>query len=785
MSNKKAPGQETDGVPEKAGYNILTQTYPVPEHLRDAGVFPTSHLVFSVDGDESGQAKNNSESYYPMCCTPGYVYTDEDIDGRAMLAELPCSTTYDYQQAKAECAGLGGGARLCYQQEAEVLSEYFGLSDSCTDDTVFWTMSAESYDAEVTKVQALVDAMYGTYAWPLTYYPAFGMNIIQNTNDSGTSYSGINFYEAIFFSLFLVLGAGLVLGATWNYTQEELANRMYETQILTGVNGVLLWLVNFIWDYSFLLAAGGLYVATADTDKENVADLMIPWCFVAIQYLFFTYFFGLLMTRDQLSTFVMALGLASFAGIFTFIIVDALSGGDPLPKLINIDISIDEDGKFWDQGEFDKKSIWQVKFPFLLFPPTSYFYAYSVELYGSFLGDMSDYDERVKNMYTEYYLYSFAFTMFWLLMFVGVNFWPTFDLKPDEIQVSEDDLMKEYDDENVTADHTSKVFKDAKGKPLIAVKDVSFKAVPNRCMGVLGKNGAGKSTMMNMLSTWYIPTAGKTNVRGLSTTSNKNAIRDFIGICNQQNLYWHNWTAYQHLAFFGALRGVPLAELEDTITVFAQELKFDEHLQTNMHQLSGGNKRKVLLCASVIGKSKVLYLDEPSAGVDPFARDEMRNVLVQLKDERTILFTSHTMEEAEIMCDELVIMVKGEVLESGSVTELIQNSSTGYYFFVDTLKVDDDKKEEIRKACKAEYPKISERPTNKDELSFLVPYEYKLSGLFYFADKIHEDTECATIIESASLAQLFLNVVGQENNESGDAGVKIDVSSADKEMPLV
>merc|ERR1719499_2697209 len=270
-------------------------------------------------------------------------------------------------------------------------------------------------------------------------------------------------------------------------------------------------------------------------------------------------------------------------------------------------------------------------------------------------------------------------------------------------------MKSEYNENCVTADHTSKVFKDSKGNPLIAVKDVSFEAVPSKCLGVLGKNGAGKSTMMNMLSTWYTPTAGRTNVRGLETTSNATKIRDFIGICNQQNLYWHNWTAYQHLYFFGALRGVPLGELDETIRVFAQELKFLEHLGTNMHQLSGGNKRKVLLCASVIGKSKVLYLDEPSAGVDPFARDEMKNVLVQLKKDKTILFTSHTMEEAEIMCDEIVIMVKGEVIERGTVTDLIQKSSTGYYLSIDTGKIDEQEKEDLRKELIAKYPEATER----------------------------------------------------------------------------
>merc|ERR1719336_1927104 len=188
----------------------------------------------------------------------------------------------------------------------------------------------------------------------------------------------------------------------------------------------------------------------------------------------------------------------------------------------------------------------------------------------------------------------------------------------------------------------------------------------------------------------FPPSTGRGMIHNKNCASQAGEIRQWTGICNQKNIYWKAFTVREHLSYFGRLRGVPSSEIADLIHDFAMELKFIEHMDTKMDQLSGGNKRKVALCTSVMGASDVLYLDEPSAGVDPFARDEMKNVLVKLKDGRTVLFTSHTMEEAEIMCDDVVIMVKGVVEAAGEVNDLITEQSKGYFLQIDTSSLTDD-----------------------------------------------------------------------------------------------
>ena len=104
-----------------------------------------------------------------------------------------------------------------------------------------------------------------------------------------------------------------------------------------------------------------------------------------------------------------------------------------------------------------------------------------------------------------------------------------------------------------------------------------------------------------MLSTLFPPSYGKGTVHGKDVVDDAEQIRKFSGICNQKNIYWRDFTVHEHLTYFGQLRGVPADEIEALINVFADELKFIEHMETQMHELSGGNKRKVLLCTSVLG----------------------------------------------------------------------------------------------------------------------------------------------------------------------------------------
>merc|ERR1719336_3091058 len=280
----------------------------------------------------------------------------------------------------------------------------------------------------------------------------------------------------------------------------------------------------------------------------------------------------------------------------------------------------------------------------------------------------------------------------------------------------------------------------------------------------------------------FPPSYGKGTVHGKDVVEDAEQIRKFSGICNQKNIYWKDFTVREHLTYFGQLRGVPADEIEQQIHDFAMELKFIEHMDTKMDQLSGGNKRKVALCTSVMGASDVLYLDEPSAGVDPFARDEMKNVLVKLKDGRTVLFTSHTMEEAEIMCDDVVIMVKGVVEAAGEVNDLIQEQSKGYFLQIDTSGLTEDQKSKVISIVKA-MGNVTEQPAQKAEIIYSIDFSIRLSQVFHMTAGLKEEFGCECIVESANLAQLFKHVV-REEEETVDAGAATKGTSKNSVLPV-
>jgi len=733
----------------------------VPTQARTAD----SHQVHNCGNSAgSGDLVANSEKKFVKCCdifSPTETMTSDHVD----CNDDGAKKTW----AEADQICKDAGRRLCYA------SDFLSGNDLCAPerdapgpcyDKVFWTFEAPAYVEQVPKVQVQTDALWRPLAATVFNYGIEGGSVTMNLNNDGNSSTDTNFFASFMICFFLLLGGGQLLGSLWKYTGNELEDRMYEQQVLTGVRGGIIWSANYLWDYILLILVGWMYCAIASGEKNTIEDIVIAWTSSCVGYLWMVYTLGLTMSRTTLNTVLTTLGFICFVAIFCLFIVD----GEYLQKIIGIEGSPDPKESMYDRGYFKKDSIWLLKIPFMLIPPCQFFVAYWLELLKTAGVHVSSSD------YHNFYGECFGFNMMWFVAFLLVNVNWKSDPKPEQIKVDEDQIGPNPGEKTVTAQKCSKVFRDGAGNPLIAVNNVSFDAYQGKCMGVLGKNGAGKSTMMNMLSTWYAPTQGRTTVRGLNTTSNKSSIRDFIGICNQQNIYWNAWTAKEHLKFFGLLRGVPWGEIDETIEVFARELKFSEHLNTHMNSLSGGNKRKVALCASIIGKSNVLYLDEPSAGVDPFARDEMKNVLIQLKDEKTILFTSHTMEEAEIMCDEIVIMKDGHLIESGTVTELIQKSSEGYFVMIDVSRIAEGSGYDVKTVETYVQDNVSgaqsQRSLKDGSLTYMVPFnDMKLSALFEFQLEFTKAfPECNCMIESATLEQLFKEVVSDDHHSQPPSG---------------
>lgn len=204
----------------------------------------------------------------------------------------------------------------------------------------------------------------------------------------------------------------------------------------------------------------------------------------------------------------------------------------------------------------------------------------------------------------------------------------------------------------------------------------------NECFGLLGINGAGKTTTFKMLIGDNAIDGGEAWVRGNSLSHDMRAVYQNIGYCPQFDALFDELTSEETLKVFCLLRGIPSDWVHYVIMYLATSLDFVKHLHRRTQQLSGGNRRKVSTAVALIGNPAVVYLDEPTTGMDPGAKRRLWQVLTRYRLKgKTIVLTSHSMEECEALCTRLAIMVNGEFKCIGS-TQRLKNKFAKSYLLV-------------------------------------------------------------------------------------------------------
>ena len=181
----------------------------------------------------------------------------------------------------------------------------------------------------------------------------------------------------------------------------------------------------------------------------------------------------------------------------------------------------------------------------------------------------------------------------------------------------------------------------------VAVKDVSIAINRNNCFGLLGHNGAGKTTMINMLTGLFEPTAGDSWINGFSIKSAMDKIFPEMGVCPQHDVLWDDLNAQEHLLFYGRLKGFSGTVLTKMVNKAMDNVQLDEHRWKLVGEFSGGMKRRLSTACSLIGDPSIVYMDEPSTGLDPASRHRLWNVVQESKSNKTIILTTHSMEEGE------------------------------------------------------------------------------------------------------------------------------------------
>ncbi|GAB3114940.1 ATP-binding cassette domain-containing protein [Janibacter alkaliphilus] len=212
---------------------------------------------------------------------------------------------------------------------------------------------------------------------------------------------------------------------------------------------------------------------------------------------------------------------------------------------------------------------------------------------------------------------------------------------------------------------------------LTAVRGIDVEVAPGESFGFLGPNGAGKSSTMKMVAATSPPTSGELRIFGLDPVADGPAVRARLGSCPQQDNLDAELTVEENLHVYGRFFGLPRAVIRtrtDELLDFAQ---LTERRHDRVEPLSGGMKRRLTIARALINEPEALLLDEPTTGLDPQARHVLWDRLFRLKRRGvTLILTTHYMDEAEQLCDRLVVMDRGEIVAEGSPRALIERYST-------------------------------------------------------------------------------------------------------------
>lgn len=220
----------------------------------------------------------------------------------------------------------------------------------------------------------------------------------------------------------------------------------------------------------------------------------------------------------------------------------------------------------------------------------------------------------------------------------------------------------------IKADNLGKSFGSFK-----AISSLTFEVNKGEILGFLGPSGSGKTTTINILTGQLTPDQGQSSILGKSSTNLNEEDLTNIGLITENSGYYEKLSLYDNLLFFAKLYDVPQGDLDDLM----KRVGLYDRRKTLAEKLSTGMKQRMLLVRAIINKPQVLFLDEPTSGLDPSTSQSIHELIKELQAEGTTIFlTTHDMHEATILCDKIVLLNKGQIVEAGTPSDLIQKYNT-------------------------------------------------------------------------------------------------------------
>ena len=313
---------------------------------------------------------------------------------------------------------------------------------------------------------------------------------------------------------------------------------------------------------------------------------------------------------------------------------------------------------------------------------------------------------------------------------------------------------------------------------VIAVKDLWYSVPCGEIFGFLGVNGAGKTTTLSMLCGKFPASEGKAYINKIPI-SNQIACRRMIGYCPQFDAIFELLTAREHLKVYGMIKGLDKAEIERQSEELIESLTLTPYKDKRAGTYSGGNKRKLSVSMAMIGEPPIVFLDEPSTGMDPVSRRNVWDFISQTMNGRSVILTTHSMEECEALCHRIGIMVKGQLRCLGSSQRLKQRYGHGFQL---DANIPVDKQERLENKLGAGFGEENVKMLEKhdENIKYTINNEVSklsLADMFEKLEMINDDIgiDGGYAVNQTSLEQIFIQMAKEyEHPEYDDDDERVD-----------
>ncbi|XP_012935434.1 ATP-binding cassette sub-family A member 2 [Aplysia californica] len=606
---------------------------------------------------------------------------------------------------------------------------------------------------------------------------AYGITLYNHPwNDTNSQLSSLDYIlegSDVLISIFIIAAMSFVPASFVVFLVYEKSTKAKHLQFVTGMNPVMYWIGNYTWDMAnyvipafmcvmiLLIFQIPAYVSAGNLPAVVALFLMYGWSMTPVMYPASFWF------KEPSTAYIALIVINLFTGI-TCIVCSFLL------EIFSYDHDLERVHKV-------------LKVVFMMFPNYCLgrglmelaFNEYQNEYYFK-TGQMDKMKSAMEWDLIPCHLVAMAcvgLLFFCLTLMCEYRFF----IRPRQSRVSQTPQVGEDNDvaierrrvtrgngkyDTLVLDNLTKVYKTRKLGRHLAVDRLCLGVPPGECFGLLGVNGAGKTTTFKMLTGDLEPSSGSAYLNGYSVVRDIKKVQQSVGYCPQFDSLYDELTPREHLQLYCRLRGIPPSDENQVVEWALTKLGLSKFADKLSGTLSGGNKRKLSTAIALIGHPPVIFMDEPTTGMDPHSRRFLWDLILSLvQDGRSVILTSHSMEECEALCSRMAIMVNGTFKCLGSATHLKNRYGDGYTF---TIRVRGPNYQQAATEVLRFVNRNIPQATLKEQHYNIVQYELKsrpvsVAQLF---SKL-EEAERNLSIEDYSVSQntldnVFINFVKQQ-----------------------